>query len=209
MHLPCATQTATEGGGQIAEIARTFGVDWPHLIAQTISFGIVCAVLYSARLHADPADARGAAPADRRRPGQRREDRGGARADRGGAPRHAAPGPTTEARRLIEEARAAAARVRGGGDPEGDGRGGARPGARARGGRARSRVAARRGATPGRTAGRADDRSRHGQDPDRRGSAAAGVGDRQPARGMTRGPRVCERTSGPDGRRGTSTGSAS
>jgi F-type H+-transporting ATPase subunit b len=27
------------------EIARTFGVDWPHLAAQMISFGIVCAVL--------------------------------------------------------------------------------------------------------------------------------------------------------------------
>jgi len=32
-------------GGQIAEIARTFGVDWTHLGAQTISFGIVCLVL--------------------------------------------------------------------------------------------------------------------------------------------------------------------
>ena len=37
---------ATGGGGQVAEIARTFGVDWPHLIAQMISFGIVCALLY-------------------------------------------------------------------------------------------------------------------------------------------------------------------
>jgi F-type H+-transporting ATPase subunit b len=34
------------GGGQIEQIARTFGVDWTHLIAQTISFAIVCAVLY-------------------------------------------------------------------------------------------------------------------------------------------------------------------
>lgn len=33
-------------GGRIAEIARTFGVDWTHLTAQMISFGIVCAVLY-------------------------------------------------------------------------------------------------------------------------------------------------------------------
>ena len=33
-------------GGQVATIARTFGVDWPHLIAQTISFSIVCALLY-------------------------------------------------------------------------------------------------------------------------------------------------------------------
>ena len=37
---------AQEGGGQVGEIARTFGVDWTHLGAQTISFGIVCAVLY-------------------------------------------------------------------------------------------------------------------------------------------------------------------
>jgi len=33
-------------GGQIEQIARTFGVDWPHLIAQIVSFGIVCALLY-------------------------------------------------------------------------------------------------------------------------------------------------------------------
>src|SRR4051812_33641744 len=38
---------ATQGGeGQIEQIARTFGVDWPHLGAQLIGFGIVCAVLY-------------------------------------------------------------------------------------------------------------------------------------------------------------------
>jgi F-type H+-transporting ATPase subunit b len=35
-----------QGGGQVGEVARTFGVDWPHLLAQTVSFGIVCAVLY-------------------------------------------------------------------------------------------------------------------------------------------------------------------
>jgi F-type H+-transporting ATPase subunit b len=34
------------GGGQVAEIARTFGVDWPHLTAQIVSFSIVCALLY-------------------------------------------------------------------------------------------------------------------------------------------------------------------
>lgn len=33
------------GGGQIEEIARTFGVDWTHLIAQIISFCIVCVLL--------------------------------------------------------------------------------------------------------------------------------------------------------------------
>lgn len=30
----------------VTQIARTFGVDWPHLIAQTISFSIVCVLLY-------------------------------------------------------------------------------------------------------------------------------------------------------------------
>ena len=34
------------GGGPVQEIARTFGVDWPHLIAQIISFGIVCFLLH-------------------------------------------------------------------------------------------------------------------------------------------------------------------
>jgi F-type H+-transporting ATPase subunit b len=37
---------AGSGGGPVQEIARTFGVDWPHLIAQTISFCIVCGLLY-------------------------------------------------------------------------------------------------------------------------------------------------------------------
>lgn len=31
---------------QIKDIAQTFGVDWRHLIAQTISFSIVCVFLY-------------------------------------------------------------------------------------------------------------------------------------------------------------------
>jgi len=35
-----------ESGGQIAQIARTFGVDWPHLIAQMISFCILCFLLH-------------------------------------------------------------------------------------------------------------------------------------------------------------------
>ena len=37
---------AAQSDSQIARIARTFGVDWPHLGAQIISFSIVCAVLY-------------------------------------------------------------------------------------------------------------------------------------------------------------------
>src|SRR4029077_5786734 len=36
---------ATGGGGQIEDVARTFGVDWSHLIAQIISFSIVCILL--------------------------------------------------------------------------------------------------------------------------------------------------------------------
>jgi F-type H+-transporting ATPase subunit b len=35
-----------QGGGQVEQIARTFGVDWPHLVAQIISFSIVCLILY-------------------------------------------------------------------------------------------------------------------------------------------------------------------
>jgi F-type H+-transporting ATPase subunit b len=40
-------QTVADGGGHVAEIARTFGVDWPHLLAQIVSFGIVCLILYA------------------------------------------------------------------------------------------------------------------------------------------------------------------
>jgi F-type H+-transporting ATPase subunit b len=39
-------QTATDSAGQIERIASPFGVDWPLLVAQIISFGIVCGVLY-------------------------------------------------------------------------------------------------------------------------------------------------------------------
>lgn len=35
-----------DGGSQVEQIARTFGVAWPHLIAQTLSFTVVCALLY-------------------------------------------------------------------------------------------------------------------------------------------------------------------
>jgi F-type H+-transporting ATPase subunit b len=38
---------AGAGGGQIEQVARTFGVNWAHLGAQIISFGIVCAALYA------------------------------------------------------------------------------------------------------------------------------------------------------------------
>jgi F-type H+-transporting ATPase subunit b len=35
-----------DSGGPIQQIANTFGVDWPHLVAQIISFSIVCIVLH-------------------------------------------------------------------------------------------------------------------------------------------------------------------
>ena len=35
-----------DGGGQVEQIARTFGVDWAHFVAQVISFAIVCVLLY-------------------------------------------------------------------------------------------------------------------------------------------------------------------
>jgi F-type H+-transporting ATPase subunit b len=46
--LVLAIQAAVqEHGGPVEEIARQFGVDWVHLGAQIISFGIVCGVLYA------------------------------------------------------------------------------------------------------------------------------------------------------------------
>src|SRR5689334_13164974 len=41
-----AVMAQSSAGGSVEEIARTFGVDWPHLVAQVISFSIVCALLY-------------------------------------------------------------------------------------------------------------------------------------------------------------------
>ena len=35
-----------EEAGRVEQIARTFGVDWPHLTAQLLSFAIVCVALY-------------------------------------------------------------------------------------------------------------------------------------------------------------------
>ncbi len=98
------------GGGPVQEIARTFGVDWPHLIAQMISFGIVCALLYKFAYrrvltmleHRRQQIAEGLANAEKikaelaRTEAQRRE---------------AMLEANAQATKLIEEARAAAARV--------------------------------------------------------------------------------------------------
>lgn len=42
-----ALQNAVEADRPAGEIARAFGVDWTHLLAQSVSFGIVCVVLYA------------------------------------------------------------------------------------------------------------------------------------------------------------------
>lgn len=42
-----ALQAVAQGVSPIERIATTFGVDWTHLGAQIVSFGIVCAVLYA------------------------------------------------------------------------------------------------------------------------------------------------------------------
>ena len=45
--LLLAAQTAqVESSGQVERIAATFGVDWAHLLAQIVSFSIVCFILY-------------------------------------------------------------------------------------------------------------------------------------------------------------------
>jgi F-type H+-transporting ATPase subunit b len=101
---------AAAEGGQVEQIARTFGVDWPHFIAQVISFSIVCALLHRfayRQILAMLAERReqisqGLANAAQikaelaRTESQRQEVLAGAHA---------------EAKRLIEEGRAAAARV--------------------------------------------------------------------------------------------------
>jgi len=98
------------GGGPVQEIARTFGVDSAHLIAQIISFGIVCVLLHRfayrpvlAMLEARREEiAQGLANAEKikaelaRTEAQRQEVMAQA---------------NSQATKLVEEARAAAARV--------------------------------------------------------------------------------------------------
>ncbi len=96
--------------GPVQQIARTFGVDWPHLIAQIISFCIVCAILYKFAYH------RVLTMLEERR---RRIEEGLANAEkikvelaRTEAQRQEVIAQANaQAAKLIEEARAAAARV--------------------------------------------------------------------------------------------------
>jgi F-type H+-transporting ATPase subunit b len=95
---------------QIQQVAETFGVDWIHLGAQMISFGIMCAVLY--RLAYGPIlkmletrrqqIAAGLANADKIKAELQRIE-----ADR----LHVLERAGDEGRQLVEDARVAAARV--------------------------------------------------------------------------------------------------
>ncbi len=44
--LSVAQARAQVGGSGVERIATTFGVDWSHLLAQIVSFCIVCFILY-------------------------------------------------------------------------------------------------------------------------------------------------------------------
>lgn len=101
---------AQAGGGQIDEIARTFGVDWPHFLAQVVSFAVVCALLHRF------AYKRILAMLEERRQqialGLANAERIKAELARTEAQRQQVIAEANvQANRLIEEARAAAARV--------------------------------------------------------------------------------------------------
>jgi F-type H+-transporting ATPase subunit b len=99
-----------ESGGQFENIARTFGVDWSHLLAQIVSFCIMCAVLY--RWAYKPV----LKMLEERRTvialGQKNAEQIKAELARTEAQRQEViEKANTEAGRIIQEARAAAARV--------------------------------------------------------------------------------------------------
>ena len=100
----------TGAGGQVEQIARTFGVDWPHLAAQIISFAIVCALLqkFAYRRVLAMLEERRRKIAD----GLSNAERIKAELAKTEAQRREVIGAANqEAAALIEEARAAAARV--------------------------------------------------------------------------------------------------
>src|SRR5438309_1907468 len=101
---------AAGGGGQIGNVAQQFGVSWPLLIAQIISFGIVCLCLYKF------AYKRVLTILEERRQkiaeGLANAEKSKAELARAEAQRQEILAQAnTQANKLIEEARAAAARV--------------------------------------------------------------------------------------------------
>ena len=104
-------QDIAQGGGALAEVAQTFGVDWPHLGAQMISFGIVCGVLYA--LAYKPILKMLATRREQIAAGLANADKIRAELERIAAERHdILVKAGVEGKQLIEEARAAAAQVR-------------------------------------------------------------------------------------------------
>src|SRR5687767_9705274 len=105
-----AAQAAAQGIGQIEQVALTFGVDWPHLGAQIISFSIVCVVLYvfaykpilEVLEERRRQIASGIANVEKIQAELARID---------GERRHVLARAEAEGKRLIEEARAAASRL--------------------------------------------------------------------------------------------------
>jgi F-type H+-transporting ATPase subunit b len=98
------------GGGPLQEIARTFGVDWAHLTAQIISFGIVCFLLH--RFAYRPVLAMLEARREEIAEGLANAEKIKAELARTEAQRQEAMmEANAQATKLIEEARAAAARV--------------------------------------------------------------------------------------------------
>ena len=99
------------GGGQIEQVAATFGVDWIHLLAQSASFGIVCIALWA--LAYKPILKILEARRQQIAAGLANAEKIKAELARIEAERHAVLAVAgDEGRRLIEAARTAAARVR-------------------------------------------------------------------------------------------------
>ena len=103
---------------QVEQIARTFGVDWPHLIAQTVSFSIVCALLYW--LAYRPILTMLAARREQIATGLANAEKIKAELDKTEAQRQVVLAQAhEESTKLIEEAQAAATRLERAGNPAG------------------------------------------------------------------------------------------
>ena len=100
-----------QSGGQAESIATTFGVDWPHLLAQIVSFSVVCAVLWA--LAYKPILKMLAARREQIATGLANAEKIKAELARIEVERRAVLAKAdTEGRQLIEDARAATARLR-------------------------------------------------------------------------------------------------
>src|SRR5262245_2863205 len=97
--------------GQVEQIARTFGVNWPHFLAQMVSFGVVCAVLF--RFAYRPVLAMLAEQREQIAKGLANAEQIKAELARTETQRREVMAKAEmEANRLIEEARASAARLK-------------------------------------------------------------------------------------------------